>query len=284
MKRIPIIVLLSVLGFSSIGSVSDAKRRSERRRAVAVPSGKVEIHCPTPLNDITDCMHLDPDTGCGPALDPNLNEQKNIRSKGGASEAMTLQDLKDLPDPVPGFEIGDDRQPLKDLGEGKKITIMAYALVARKGGTESCNCGLGQAKDTDNHIVLVEEETLALTRKATPAKPATATRKALRARTARENTLDVRERQSVTAEFTPRVRLDHPKLAGARLQSLIEATPKKALLVRVTGLLMFDSQHSLESHLKRVNNWEIHPVLKMESCPTGESCTESSDNWMDLEN
>jgi len=92
MKRILIIVLLSAPAFSSIGSVSDAKRRSGRARAVATPSGKVEIHCPTPLNDITDCMRLDPDTGCG-SLDPNLNEQKNIRSKGGGAEAMTLQDL-----------------------------------------------------------------------------------------------------------------------------------------------------------------------------------------------
>jgi len=228
-------------------------------------------------------MRLDPDTGCG-LLDANLNEQKNIRSKDGASEAMTLQDLKNLPDPVPGFGIGDDRQPLRDLGEGRKITVMAFALIARKGGTESCNCGLSQAMDTDNHIVLVEAAALALTRRATPAIPATATRRAVRAHTARENTLAARERKSVTAEFTPRVRLDHPKLAGARLQSLIDATPKKALFVRVTGLLMFDSEHSLGRHLVRANNWEIHPVLKMESCPTGETCTETSNNWVDLEN
>ena len=32
--------------------------------------------------------------------------------------------------------------------------------------------------------------------------------------------------------------------------------------VRVTGLLMFDSEHSLGHHLKRTNNWEIHPVMK----------------------
>lgn len=283
MKRILTIALLSALAFCSMGSVSDANRRSGRARAVASSSGKVKIHCPTPLGDITDCMRLDPDTGCG-SLDPNLNEQKNIRSKPGVPEAMTLQDLKHLQDPVPGFDIGDDRQPLKDLGEGKKITVIAYALIARKGGKESCNCGLTQTKDTDNHIVLVEEETLALTRRATPAKPETAERTAIPARTARQNTLDLREQQSETAEFTPRVRLDHPKLTGARLQALIEATQKKALLVRVTGLLMFDSEHSLGRHLKRVNNWEIHPVLKMESCPTDETCTETSDNWVDLEN
>jgi hypothetical protein len=64
-------------------------------------------------------------------------------------------------------------------------------------------------------------------------------------------------------EFAPRPRLDHPKLTGARLQALILKAPKRALLVRVTGMQMFDSQHSLCGPLLRKNNWEIHPVLKV---------------------
>ena len=184
---------------------------------------------------------------------------------------------------MPGFKIGEAREKLTALGEGTKITVVAYALVARKGSKESCNCGLGKAADTDNHIVLVEKKTLSLTAKATPAKSATDTKKPVKARSAAQNTLDVRERQSVTAEFSPRVRLDHSKLAGTRLQSLIAAAPKQALLVRVTGLLMFDSEHSLGSHLKRFKNWEIHPVMKMEFCPKGQICTDDSSNWDDLE-
>jgi len=230
------------------------------------------------LTDITAC----PDTGCG-VLDPHLNKQKNLPSNKQEPIAKTLQDLKDLPDPVPGFKIGDTREKLKALGEGDKITVVAYALVARKGGKESCNCGLAAPKDTDNHIVLVEKETLAITAKATRANGATATKKAVKARSAAQNTLDAREKESETAEFTPRVRLDHPKLAGQRLQDLVADAPKQALLVRVTGLLMFDSEHSLGRHLKRVNNWEIHPVMKMEFCPTGETCTAGSNNWKDLE-
>jgi hypothetical protein len=241
---------------------------------------KETMKCPpkTKLTDITKC----PDTGCG-TVDPHLNEQKNIRSDNQEPVPKTLKDLKELPDPVPDFKIGDTREKIKELGEGQKITVVAYALVARKGSKESCNCGLSKPKDTDNHIVLVEKETLALTRKATPEKPASGTKKAVPARTAAQNTLEVREKQSETAEFTPRVRLDHPNLAGARLQKLIVAAPKQALLVRVTGLLMFDSEHSLGHHLKRVNNWEIHPVMKLEFCPKGETCTADSTNWQDLE-
>ena len=41
------------------------------------------------------------------------------------------------------------------------------------------------------------------------------------------------------------------------------------LLVRVTGLLMFDSEHFLARPLERINDWEIHPVLTLEFCETG---------------
>lgn len=238
------------------------------------------IQCPprSKLTDINAC----PLTGCG-NVDPHLNEQKNISSDDQTPVSMTLEDLKKLPDPVSGFKVGNTREKIQELGEGKKITVIAYALVARKGGKESCNCGLSKAADTDNHIVLVDEETLAITKRATPAKAASGNKKAVPARTAAQNTLAAREEESETAEFTPRIRLEHPNLAGARLQKFISAAPKQALLVRVTGLLMFDSEHSLGHHLKRVNNWEIHPVMKLEFCPEGETCTAESNNWQDLE-
>jgi hypothetical protein len=47
---------------------------------------------------------------------------------------------------------------------------------------------------------------------------------------------------------------------------------------------MFDSEHFLRNHLKRHNNWEIHPILKMEYCPQDQACDENSDaNWKDLD-
>jgi hypothetical protein len=38
--------------------------------------------------------------------------------------------------------------------------------------------------------------------------------------------------------------------------------------VRVTGQLLLDSEHFIKNHLVRVNNWEIHPVMKLEFCET----------------
>src|SRR5262249_5316273 len=205
---------------------------------------------------IADC----PNTGCGGSLDPNLNKQKNITTNNHAPVDKEISDLADLPDPVPGFKIGDTREKLRALGEGKMIRVVAFALVARKGNKESCNCGLRKAADTDNHIVLVDPEIA-------------------------EPTLEANESDSQTAEFSPRVRLTHPKLKGADLQALIAAAPNQALLVRVTGVQMFDSEHSLGPfHLKRHNNWEIHPVFKLEYCPEEKTCVDNSDaNWVDLE-
>src|SRR6201988_3549696 len=157
---------------------------------------------------------------------------------------MTLDEMRALPDPVEGFAKGDTREKLTALGEGKKIRVVALALVVRSGSKESCNCGLTGAANTDNHIVLIDPDDT------TPS-------------------LASDEDESTTAEFTPRVRLKNPTLSRAKLNSLITAVPKNALKVRITGVLMFDSEHSLGRHLKRHNNWEIHPVFAMEYCPTG---------------
>lgn len=260
MKRFLLVVLLlSFLALTTLISISDAQRPSQRAHAAPIPAGKIAVPCPNPLNDITDC----PDTGCGPSLDPFLNRQKNIRSDSQTAEAMTIQEMRDLPDPVPGFEIGETREDLQALGEGKKIVVVATALVARKGGAESCNCKLTSVADTDNHIVLVDR----LLRK--------------RSGEAAKQLLSRREENSITAEFAPRPRLDSPHLTRANLQPLIAQTG--AQKIRVTGLLMFDSEHSLGHHLKRHNNWEIHPVLEMEYCPRGKQCMAASDdNWVKL--
>ena len=245
MKNSLLAVVVLIL---ALGVASDAQRRrrgSGSRRAPAsttsqAGSGMVNEPCSPSITSIEEC----PDQGCGGSFDTFLNKQKNIRTSTETATDMTLQDLKDLTDPVPGFKKGDPRDPLTALGEGKMIRVVAYALVARKGSSETCNCHLTAPKDIDNHIVLVDPSI-------------------------NNPTLAKNEPDSETAEFTPRVRLDHPNLAGAKLQSLIAATSKKALLVRVTGLQMFDSEHSLGRHLKRHNNWEIHPVMGLDYCPIG---------------
>ncbi len=261
MKRtLTVVSLLCGLALTIFISISDAQRPTNYAHATPALSGKISVPCPNPLNDITDC----PDTGCGPSLDPFLNKQKNIRSNDQTAEAMTIQAMRALPDPVNGFDIGDTREKLVALGEGKKIVVVANALVARKGGAESCNCKLTSVADTDNHIVLVDR----LLRK--------------RSGETAKQLLSRREENSITAEFAPRPRLDSANLTRANLQPLITANGG-AQKIRVTGLLMFDSEHSLGHHLKRHNNWEIHPVLEMDYCLRGKTCTaDSDDNWVKL--
>ncbi len=98
-----------------------------------------------------------------------------------------------------------------------------------------------------------------------------------------KNVLRRRAKASVTEEFTPRVRLDHPNFTREVVQPLIDATPQKALLVRVSGLLMFDSEHFIRHPLVRVTNWEIHPVFKLEFCRSGKCKADSDDGWVSVD-
>jgi hypothetical protein len=242
MKRF--LLPLALLAFGSFNSTSYAQ--------------KVKIPCPTTLNDINNC----PDTGCG-NVDPHLNRQKNIRSFDGEAEPMTIQQMRKLPDPVPGFKVSNTREKIKALGEGKKVVVMANAIAVRKGSKESCNCGLTKVGDTDNHIVLVDRVLR---------KKRGETAKAL---------LHRRELNSITAEFSPRVRLDNASLTRVNLSPLIAFNGVQK--VRITGILFFDSEHSLGHHLVRRNNWEIHPILALEYCPRGKRCAvDSDDNWVKL--
>ena len=191
-----------------------------------------------------------PVTGCGGSIDKNLNRRKNVKTAPtGAAKDMTIAEIKALEDPVEGFVKGGKRDNLTAMGEGDLIRVVALALVVRTGSKESCNCGLTGATNTDNHIVLID-----------PADDSPS--------------LEDDEPNSVTAEFTPRVRKNLPELSRTTLKPLIDDAPDGALKVRVTGLLMFDSEHSLGHHLKRHNNWEIHPILALEYCPRGKRCTQ----------
>ncbi len=202
MKRSLIAFFIAVFVLSLPAEAQRSHRRSSRAKATAATP------CPG-VSAITDCA----DEGCGG--DPELNKHKNIRSDEQASTLQSIAWMKALPDPTDFTADNRNRDELRQIGEGKKITVVAWAMVARKGGKETCNCKLSAPKDTDNHIVLVD--------------PAV------------ENpTLVADEDDSETAEFTPRVRLDHAKFSRDNLEPLIDPdwkVHKKSegkLLVRVT--------------------------------------------------
>jgi len=214
-----------------------------------------------------------PPEGCGGEFDPNLNRLKNIRSLDGSATPHTLTWMKKLDDPE-NFTEGGSREELTDLGEGQKIVVIAYLLEAKPElGGESCNCGLHTPAETDNHLVLVTQATVHKF-PVTEAGNEEAENKAFHSR----------EPESETAEFTPRIRLEHPNFTREKIEPLIEATDEHALLVRVTGQLLFDSEHFLRNPLIRVNNWEIHPIFKLEICETGTNCKANSDaGWKSLD-
>ena len=142
-----------------------------------------DIPCPDGITKIADC----PDEGCmrgspdpNHPLDPELNKRKNVRSDDQQPVLQSIRWMKGLPDPTTFTECGS-RDELKQLAEGQKITVVAWALTAKSGSPESCNCDLPRQVDLDNHIVLIDPRV-------------------------KNRTLAKDEIRSVTAEFTPRVR------------------------------------------------------------------------------
>jgi len=252
MKRNLAIALLAVL---VLVSGSDARLRNRSRRTSPPPQGVVEIPCDPDIDQIEDC----PVRGCSDhAIDPLLNERKNIRMPNSTPTNKLYSYLHNLPDPGSDYVEGGSRAALTALGEGQMIKITAYAVRVSKGSSESCNCGLTRMRDKDNHIVLIDPNDRS---------PSLAD-----------------EPNSQTAEFTPRVRLDHPDLKWSKLNALIQGARRQALNVRVTGLQMFDSHHFFHAPLPRHNNWEIHPVFGLEYCPKNKRCVASSDaNWVELD-
>ena len=158
--------------------------------------------------------------------------------------------------------------------EGTQARVVGFLLAVKQEHGESCNCGLDVVDvTTDNHLVLVNPKVV--TDNPLPAQFTTTQIKAV---------FKKREPKSVTAEFTPRVRADgHPNFTS-ELQEMLNTTAQGALRVRVTGQLMFDSEHFHNLPLKRATQWEIHPILKLEYCPKNKTCkTDSDENWIDLD-
>jgi hypothetical protein len=152
MNRRLIITLFAVF---AITSVSDAQLLGHRRRTQPpAAQGTVNIPCSPPVTRIEDCS----DVGCSDerAFEVNLNKQKNIRTSSNTPTDKDFSFLADRPDPGSDFVEGGTRDSLTALGEGQMIRVVGYAVDVRRGSKESCNCTLHRARDTDNHIVLID--------------------------------------------------------------------------------------------------------------------------------
>jgi hypothetical protein len=262
MRRTLILVLL-VLGLFL--APADAKKKSKAKKPPQ-PSCAANIDSCSSKGCSQDNHH-----------DPDLNELKNIKSinQPVADRSLSWMISRENKVEGSGYKRGDSRKVLTDLKEGSNVRVVGYLLaVKQEPGGESCNCYLREVDvSTDNHLVLVNPQVVT----ANPL-PAQATKKQL------TDIFHTREAKSVTAEFTPRVRKEgHPNFTS-KLQSIINKTPQGALWVRVTGQLMFDSEHFHQLHLNRATQWEIHPIMKLEYCSKGKTCKkDSNENWVDLD-
>lgn len=213
--------------------------------------------CADNIATIEDC----PLTGCGELGDAELNKAKNRTDAPATATNMTLDDLRHLPQPQ-YWNTGAERSSIRGPGkEGSGVVVTGFLLKAKAEGKESCNCGLSRRVHTDVHLVLVSKM------------PDSETKEAI----------DASEKDSVTAEITPRVRGDNEKWLYRNVNDL------EGSYIKVTGLLMLDTRHLPQNHLLqgerlgrplvRATNWEVHPITKLEVCTKLKRDCDNGSGW-----
>jgi len=220
-------------------------------------------------------------TGCSGSgkYDGYLNFLKNqepARSSTPAKVLTSATDYQDLDRRTPSdlaksnhFDLKDD---LAKLGEGQEYGVIGYLYYVKQEGAESSNCELTSPDDTDFHIGIGFDKSVAAS-VSTPSKETAADK------------LAVKE-TAVVVEMTPQYRADFAP------QWTIE-TLKKILgkQVRVVGQLMADNEHNntkdncgLPGHgpaCWRASIWELHPVTSFQYC-NADDCTKDPTSWTDL--
>jgi hypothetical protein len=213
--------------------------------------------CAEGIITINDC----PLTGCGELGDAELNRAKNRTDAPTSVKRLTLDQIRQIPQPA-RWNTGADRSSIRASGkEGSGVVVSGYLLKARAEGKESCNCDLSRRVDTDVHLVIVSEM------------PASESKEAM----------DISEQASVTAEITPRVRGQNEKWLYRNVNDL------EGSYIRITGLLMLDTKHIPQAiqlpgergnrPLKRGTNWEVHPVTKIEVCTQSQKNCDTGKGW-----
>jgi hypothetical protein len=243
----------------TVGAQNSADRVLTSGTIPSKPAGAPFLTAPCAENvaGIEDC----PITGCGEMGDAALNSAKNRTDIPSKVVAMTLDEMRGLPEPS-HWNTGAERSTITgSRREGAVVMASGYLLKAKAEGKESCNCGLSRRIDTDVHLVLVSEMPAAKTKEA----------------------MDASEKTSVTAEITPRVRGANEKWLYRNVNDL------EGSYIRVTGLLMLDTAHISQAlqlqgerfhqPLKRATNWEVHPIAKIEICTKSTKDCDSGKGW-----
>lgn len=226
--------------------------------------------------------HSEYPTGCSKAAryDPYVNLLKNqlVSPAKKPQRIFTGDDYGTLEERLPPDLTKENHVEFKDdlakLGEGHVVGLVGYLYYAKKGGKESSNCQLEDPDAIDFHIGIGFDRELA-------AKLTSKAKLTSGERTEMNQT-------SAIIEVTPHWRAQFkPEWTLAAFATAIGHQ------VRVMGQLLVDSEHYspkddcafADASLKcwRASVWEIHPVTRFEVCKSGDSCTATSGDWVDLE-
>jgi hypothetical protein len=182
-------------------------------------------------------------------------------------------DYKDLDSRTPQDLGKSNHAELKDqltaMGEGQPHAVIGYLYYAKQEGAESSNCELTAPDDTDFHIGIGFDQSVA----ASLTKPG-----------GKAAGLD---KTAVVVEMTPQYRAAFaPEWTLAALQQTIGKQ------VKVVGQLMADNEHNepkdncglpgAGASCWRASIWEMHPITSFQFCTLDTACAAAGPGWQDL--
>jgi len=176
---------------------------------------------------------------------------KNQTTRSRRPEEWTIDEIIGLNEGSPSkWSKKLSRASLRNLGEGTAVLIEGYLINAHQAKTpESCNCYLKGQDNNDYHLNLVADSSDKM-------------------------------KDSVVIELTPRFDRDKQGWDLSKLRGLA----KERRYVRVTGYLLFDSQHANYQRMPRATAWEIHQVTSFEVCRAHDAkkCSGKKAQWIKL--
>ena len=193
-----------------------------------------------------------PKQGCGGG-DRLLNTKKNnLDAPATDYQVISFDDFRHLEEERPTqWQENQARDEVEQLGESTPVMLAGYLFGAHSGSPETCNCKLSGEANNDYHVNIVEHADDSMT-------------------------------DSVVVEMAPKWRSKVPEWNLDKLRSLPHPDGSSLPLVRISGYLLFDSEHVTRSGGERMTMWEIHPVTRFEVCPAGSCSADSDDGWQDI--
>jgi hypothetical protein len=170
----------------------------------------------------------------------NLEKNKILNFKKNRYEIPKSNDIDESVTMEAFMERGNDEER---FDENKAATIYGYIFDVTNTGKETCNCNATEKENQDVHIVIVKKKSYKS------------------------------KKYHVVVEITPRLRaMIFEKLGVENNKELRNKI--KGMKVKVTGWLLFDSEHTENSininprgkktTIWRATCWEIHPITNIE--------------------